>query len=372
MADFRVPALGADMETGKVAHWLVAPGSRVKSGDVVVVLETHKGAFDCEVFLDGVIEDLVPEGTELPVGGVLAHVRGAAEPPVEPPVGSPAVAAPPPTTRVRASPAARRRAQELGIEIGAITAGAAGAPIGLRDIAAATAHSAPAPTAPRGFDPAAMRQGIALAMARSKREIPHYYLARTVDFTAGDRWLGDYNASRPPEDRLLAAVLLLKASAVALARYPQFNGFWEQGGFRAGGGMHIGWAVAMRGGGLVAPAIHDVDRQSLAQLMQHMRDLVQRVRSGGLRGSEMSDPTVTVTSMGERGADRVLGVIYPPQVALIGFGAVRTRPWVTGGSVGACPLVEVSLSADHRASDGHAGGLLLAAVDEALQQPERL
>lgn len=396
MADFLVPALGADMESGKVVQWLVTPGSRVKSGDVVVVLETHKGAFDCEVFQDGVIEDLAPLGTELPVGAVLAHVRGdesraettegLATEPRERPGRVPA--ARPAGARVKASPAARRRARELGLVIEGISSDAPGAPIELRHVEAAAASrlTRPAPAGPsaanaplmtrpaaaRGFDPAAMRQGIAMAMARSKREIPHYYLERTVDFDAAERWIASYNANRAPDERLLAAVLLLKATAMALARYPQFNGFWEQGAFRAGQGFHVGWAVAMRGGGLVAPAIHDVDRKSLPELMTELRDLVQRVRSGGIRGSEMTDPTVTVTSMGERGPDRVFGVIYPPQVALIGFGAVRARPWVMGGDVRARSLVEVSLSADHRASDGHAGGLLLAAIDEALQTPEQL
>jgi pyruvate dehydrogenase E2 component (dihydrolipoamide acetyltransferase) len=240
---------------------------------------------------------------------------------------------------------------------------------------AISARAKPAPAARPargGFDPAQMRQAIAAAMSRSKREIPHYYLGTTVDFHAAQTWLESWNASRPPTERLLPAVLLLKATARALVQVPQLNGFYDKGAFRAGAGIHIGWAISLRGGGLVAPALHHADRQSLTELMAALRDLVQRARTGGLRSSELTDPTITVTSLGERGADSVLGVIYPPQVAIIGFGRVSERPWIAGGKVVPRPLVTLSLAADHRASDGHLGGKLLAAIDEALQDPATL
>jgi pyruvate dehydrogenase E2 component (dihydrolipoamide acetyltransferase) len=217
-----------------------------------------------------------------------------------------------------------------------------------------------------------MRQAIAAAMSRSKREIPHYYLSESIDFSAASAWLEAWNLNRPPDQRLLSAVLLLKATAKALQEVPQLNGFFENGAFRAGQGIHIGWAIALRGGGLVAPAIHDVDRKSLPELMLALRDLVQRARAGGLRSSELTDPTITVTSLGERGAQSVLGVIYPPQVAIVGFGRVVQRPWVVDGQVQVRPIVNTTLAADHRASDGHLGGQLLAALDRALQSPEHL
>jgi pyruvate dehydrogenase E2 component (dihydrolipoamide acetyltransferase) len=166
--------------------------------------------------------------------------------------------------------------------------------------------------------------------------------------------------------------LLLKATALALRDQPRLNGFCQDGVFRPGAGIHVGWAIALRGGGLIAPAIHDADRRALPELMAALRDLVQRARSGGLRSSELADPTVTVTSLGERGAEAVWGVIYPPQVAIIGFGRVVERPWVVEGRVVPRPLLQVSLAADHRVSDGHLGGQLLAAIDRALQTPENL
>lgn len=382
MADFLMPALGADMETGKVVQWLVQPGSRVRPGDVVAVVETHKGAIDVEIFLDGVIEDLVPLGEDLRVGAVLAHVHeiatGAPEPPGQP-------MAPPVATvqagsdagaRVRISPAARHRAHALGIEVERLRGTGADGAVTLADVEGARSYGQPelvlaGSTQPR-FDASLMRRAIAAAMTRSKREIPHYYLMRTIDCTASTEWLEEYNRERPPEQRLLAGVLLLKATAVGLREAPRLNGFYESGAFRPASGIHPGWAIALRGGGLIAPAIHDADRMSLSDLMTAVRDLVERARSGRLRSSELTDPTVTVTSLGERGAETVLGVIYPPQVAIIGFGRILRRPWVIDERIEARFVVNASLAADHRASDGHAGGLLLAAIDRALQEPQAL
>jgi pyruvate dehydrogenase E2 component (dihydrolipoamide acetyltransferase) len=371
MADFLMPALGADMETGKVVEWRVQPGSTVRRGDVVAVVETHKGAIDVEIFLDGVIEDLAPVGEELPVGAVLAHVRTASE-------ATPAASAPPAAApRPRLSPAARRRAQELGLDADRVQGTAADGSVSLADVeragAAAGSSTSVSAAPPRpGFDPALMRRAIAAAMARSKREIPHYYITTTIECGAALAWLEAYNRERSPQDRLLPAALLLKAAALGLHEVPQLNGFHENDAFRAGAGIHTGWAIALRGGGLVAPAIHDADRKSLPELMAALRDLVERARSGRLRSSELADPTVTVTSLGDRGAESVLGVVYPPQVAIIGFGRIVRRPWVVQDRIEPRPVLAASLAADHRTSDGHLGGLLLAAIDRALQRPEAL
>ena len=385
MADFLMPSLGADMETGTVVEWRVQPGSSVKSGDIVVVVETHKGAIDVEIFLDGVIDDLAPLGQALPVGAVLARVHPAGEAASTSSRESSRTSTAPATqavagvaVRAVVSPAARRRAQQLGIEPRTLHGSGVDGSVTLSDVehAAALAKPASAPEPARarkgGFDATQMRQAIASAMTRSKREIPHYYLTSTVDFGAASAWLEAYNRERAPEQRLLPAVLLLKATARALAEVRQLNGFFENGSWRAATGIHIGWAIALRGGGLVAPAIHDADRKTLPELMLALRDLVQRARTGGLRSSELTDPTVTVTSLGERGAESVLGIIYPPQVAIIGFGRMVQRPWVVAGQVVARPLIALSLAADHRASDGHLGGQLLAAIEQALQAPEHL
>jgi pyruvate dehydrogenase E2 component (dihydrolipoamide acetyltransferase) len=208
-------------------------------------------------------------------------------------------------------------------------------------------------------------------MGRSKRDIPHYYLATTIDLSAALSWLADANASRPVTERVLTAALLLNATALAVHEVPVMNGFWDDG-FRPSAAVHPGVAISLRGGGLVAPAIHDADQLSLDSLMAALRDLVQRTRAGTLRSSEMSDPTITVTNLGDQGAEEVFGIIYPPQVALVGFGTIVERPWTAEGMLGVRPTVRATLAGDHRVSDGHDGARFLAAIDRRLQTPEAL
>jgi pyruvate dehydrogenase E2 component (dihydrolipoamide acetyltransferase) len=217
-----------------------------------------------------------------------------------------------------------------------------------------------------------MRGAIATAMSRAKREIPHYYVATTIDFSTALGWLEAQNRDRPVTERLLYGALLLKAVALGLREVPELNGFWVNGRAERSDRVHVGVAISLRGGGLVAPALRDTDRQSIDELMRNLQDLVTRARAGSLRSSEMTDATITVTSLGERGVESVFGIIYPPQLALAGFGRVVERPWVADGRVVARRLVTATLSADHRATDGHRGALFLDAVDRLLQAPEKL
>jgi pyruvate dehydrogenase E2 component (dihydrolipoamide acetyltransferase) len=388
--DFRMPSLGADMEKGTVVEWLKKPGDPIVRGDVVAVVETQKGAFEIEIFDAGVLKEiLVAVGTEAPVGAVLARIEGhsttapavtGTPTPARPaPIrASPAAVKPPPAAahggeRLRISPAAARRALELGVDARGLRGSGPQGAIAVADIEQAAAKPAGPPAPPRrGFDPSAMRQAIAVAMARSKREIPHYYLSLPIDMARALEWMTDENARRDVEHRLLPAVLLLKATALALRQVPPLNGFWIDGAPKLSQAIHVGWAVSLRGGGLMAPAIRDADKLSLDQAMTALRDLVTRARTARLRGSEMMDPTITVTSVGERGAESVLGVIYPPQLAIVGFGAVRASPAVVEGQLAVRPLVYATLSGDHRASDGETGGRLLSAIDRLLQTPEAL
>jgi len=209
-------------------------------------------------------------------------------------------------------------------------------------------------------------------MSRSKREIPHYYLSETIPMARALAWLQQHNEGLAITERILPAVLQLKAVGLALQRVPQLNGFYRNDAFEPATAVHTGVAIALRGGGLVAPALHAVGSKPLAQLMRELADLVQRARAGSLRSSEMSDPTITVTNLGDQGVEAVFGVIYPPQVALVGFGSVAVRPWVDGGELRAVPLLTASLAADHRVTDGHQGALFLAELRDLLQQPEQL
>ena len=387
MSEFVMPKLGADMAAGKLVAWRKKPGDAVKRGDVVAEVETEKGVIEVEVFADGVVEKLlVAAGAEVPVGTPLATIRDSGAtprapspaapttPPVPPRAAPPGPALTPPTPageRVRVSPAARELARTLGIDVSTVRGTGPGGAVTREDVDRAGAFGA-APSPPAPDRAARMRQAIAAAMSRSKREIPHYYLATTIDLHAALAWLTARNADRPVTERLLPGVLFLKAVALALREVPELNALWVEDRAVPSGAVHVGVAISLRQGGLVAPAIHDADRKALDELMSDLRDLVSRARAGTLRSSEMSDPTITVTSLGDQGAETVYGVIYPPQVAIVGFGKVAERPRVVTGQVVARPVVTATLSADHRASDGHRGGLFLAAVERILQEPEKI
>jgi pyruvate dehydrogenase E2 component (dihydrolipoamide acetyltransferase) len=391
MIEFRLPSLGADMDQGKLLQWLVAPGDQAKKGQIVCIVDTAKAAIDVECWHEGTVHALLAEpGTTIPVGTLMAVLREpgeaaeavdawlARQPKAEPapvvaapiaaPVAAPAMAAPITAERKRASPAARRRAAELGIDLDRIAPGADGT-VSLEDVERAARAAKPAAPADRAAE---MRKVIAAAMARSKREIPHYYLAEDVPLAAATKWLAERNAQRSVTERLLLAPLLLKAVASGLRRYPEFNGYFRDGAFERGAGIHIGVAISLRAGGLVTPALHDVDRKDVDTVNRELLDLTQRARAGSLRLAELTDATITVTSLGDQGVASVFGVIFPPQVAIVGFGRVVERPWFVDGEVRTLPVVGATLAADHRASDGHRGGLLLAAIRDRLQEPDEL
>ncbi len=389
-----MPSLGADMEAGTLVEWLVKPGDWVKRGDVVAVVETQKGAIEIEIFQAGQIEEiLVNLHSKVPVGTALARIRQEGEgkagptavvlPPAPPTLLRPVPrrAAPalrplvtgPAATGVRASPAARRLAQELSIDLTTVTGSGPAGAITYADVERfGSAAAFREKKRPSWLDLDAMRTAIADAMARSKREIPHYYLEHQVDVTACEQWLAERNATLPPDSRLLFAALSIKAVALAVRRFPAFNGFYLDNKFEPALAVHVGVAIAMRGGGLAAPALHDADQLSLAELMSRMRDLVQRTRTGRIRSSEISDPTITVSSLGERGVETLYGIIYPPQVAIVGFGKAVARPWVIDGAVGPRSIIDITLSGDHRVTDGHAGALFLAEIGKLLREPGKL
>lgn len=394
-----MPSLGADMEAGTLIEWLVKPGDIVKRGDVVAVVETQKGAIEIETFQPGQVEQiLVGLNSKVPVGTSLARIRAEGEAPAPPPplpiavppiVAAPPIApippiaiptAPPPPgapaaapTRARVSPAARRLAAVRGIDLRDVTGSGPGGAIIYADVALALAKQA-APERKRApaLDLDAMRVAIAAAMARSKREIPHYYLSHQVDVTPSEYWLTAKNANLPPDNRLLMGALTIKATALAARRFPAFNGFYRDGKFETSKAVHLGVAIAIRGGGLASPALHDTDQLPLDELMNRMRDLVARTRAGRIRSSELADATLTVSSLGDRGVEALYGIIYPPQVAIVGFGKVVTRPWVVDSAIGPRSILTMTLSADHRVSDGHAGALFLAEIGKLLEDPDKL
>lgn len=362
MGDFRMPSLGADMRVGTLLSWKVKPGDRVKRGDIIAEVATDKGDIEIEVFEDGVVtEILVEAGREVPVGELMARIDAGGAAPSTAPSTTP--------ERVRATPAARRLAEERGVALASVRGTGPEGAVTREDVERAVRPA----TVERGEKPSeGMRLAIAAAMARSNREIPHYYLETHIDMTRALAYLAEMNEKLPLEERLLPAVLLLKAVALALRDVPELNGYWIDDALQKKEEIHIGFAISLRKGGLVTPAVHGVDQKSLQEIMAALRDLVPRARAGRLRSSELTDATVTVTNLGDLGVETVYGVIYPPQVALVGFGKILERPWADSGMIGIRPVLSATLAGDHRATDGARGAAFLEALTRRLQEPGKL
>jgi pyruvate dehydrogenase E2 component (dihydrolipoamide acetyltransferase) len=402
-------------DDGVVDALLIQPGTEVPVGTVIARICT-----EAELATPGAPK-VVPVEAK-PAATAAAVVAAAmAEAVAPPPAPAPApVAAPEPPSpaaaapeHLRISPLARKVAEDLHVDLklvhgtgpgGAIirsdiekaakeqkgaapvvaaapvpVAAPAPAPVAAAPAPAPSAVAAPpaAPAAPPAPAPAkdfstAMRQAIAAAMSKSNREIPHYYLETHIDMKRALQWLEEENARRTMKERFLPVVILLKATALALVDNPQLNGFWVEDHLEVSEAINIGFAVALRTGGLVTPAIHSVDLKSLDELRDAVSDLIMRTRAGRLKSSEMTDSTIVFTSLGDRGVEKVFGVIYPPQVALVGFGKVMDQVLVENGMIGVRPSIIATLAGDHRASDGHRGALFLESLNMHLQEPEKL
>jgi pyruvate dehydrogenase E2 component (dihydrolipoamide acetyltransferase) len=419
MKDITMPSFGADMAKGEVAEWKVKPGDTVKKGDIIASIETMKGLIDMEVFDNGVIDSLLATvGEELVVGQVIAKLRLANEPvtaedhedkvlkkakKVEDSApetvlnqtsatyvirhrGDELLKDPQdPKVRKKISPLALKTAQQQGMnwqQIG-VGSGPSGA-IVLADITAAlpidTVQSADStdtisePSKSRASQTAAddMRQAIAAVVSQSKRDIPHYYLQQDICLDKVQYWLTQHNKGLSSKERILSNALIYCAIAKALTDFPQFNGFYKGGEYQAQNSIHLGNVINLRQGGIIVAAIHDSDELNPLQMMEKIKDQVVRAREGGLRMSEMQDSTITVSNLGERGVDSIQSIIFPPQVAIIGLGKVRTAPWVVEQQVISASITTLSLAADHRVSDGHSGARLLNKIDKLLQKPEAL
>jgi len=363
MAEIYLPALGADMTEATLLTWHIAIGDRVHRGDIIATVDTAKSALDIEALQDGVVESLdVSPGTTVPVGAVLGSLATI---PSSLALGSTAHE----PTRMPSSPLARRRAAELGVDLSEVKPSAPSGIIGLADVertqgqGQARSNATLVSVEPRSTS-AGTREVIAALMTRSKREIPHFTLQSTIDVEACLRRLEERNARVPLAERILPAAVMLRAVAQAATVIPQVNGHYDQG-FRPASGVHLGMAISLRESGVVAPAILDADQLDLPTLMQRMKDLVRRARAGRLRASELSESTLTATILGDEGVDVVNGIIFPPQVALVGFGRMAPRPWAVDGMLAVHRVVTMTLAADHRVIDGHVGSRFLRAIEDA-------
>ncbi|HAT2067344.1 TPA: 2-oxo acid dehydrogenase subunit E2 [Legionella pneumophila] len=352
MYEFKMPSLGAEMTHGTLLEWHIAPGDIVKLHDIIAVIDTDKAAVEVEAFGEGIVEKLITTPGELvPVGTVMALIRERGDKEV---VSSTEPTKP--VEKIKISPLARKLAHQLNIDISQMKGSGPDGVITEADIKKnATVGSL------KEDHTQSMRKVIATAMARSKREIPHYYLSSEIDLNNALEWLEKYNKNHSVTERIVYAALLIKAVVRALNKFPEFNGYYINNEYKASELIHVGMAISLRGGGLITPALLHTEKLSLVEIMNNLTDLVTRTRTGKLKGRELSDSTITITNLGELGVDSVFGVIYPPQVALIGFGRITPKKTIIA-----------TLSADHRVSNGLVGSRFLSFIAKILQEPDQL
>ena len=383
MIEFKMPNLGADMEAGTLVEWLVKPGSNVKRHDIIAVVDTQKGLIDIEVFDEGTISELViRENQKVPVGTVMALIESAKESVIKKEERVPEKIIEEKKIEkiiiteiphgIKASPLAKRIAAENGIDLTTIKGSGEEGAIIKGDVVRAITEKIAPPQEKKIVAPAeSIRMAVAAAMSKSNREIPHYYLETKVDMSKVLAWLAEANKQRSVKQRLLPVVLLIKAVANALGEVPDLNGYWENG-LQRKTDINIGFVVSLRTGGIMIPAIHNADKKTIDELMASLNDIIPRARAMKLRSSELSESTFTITSLGEENVETVYGVIYPPQVGLVGFGSISEQPWAESGMLDVRPVLNITLSADHRASDGATGSRFLMAIKNHLLKPEAL
>lgn len=389
MIEFLMPNLGADMEDGTLVEWRKKKGDTLKRGDIIAEVETQKGLIEIEVFEEGIIDELlIEEGTKVPVGTPMALISTATEKQVVPVTKKSerkATKEKPETVtkpeKVKASPLAKRIASEHKIDLSQIQGTGENDAITKDDVEKAIAQKqkgvanqeVPSATTEDKTKSTSntIRAAVASAMEKSNREIPHYYLEKTIDMTKVLAWMKEANKERPVKQRLLPAALLIKAAALSLQEVPELNAIWDNG-LRIKSDINIGFVVSLRDGGIIVPAIHAANLKTVDEIMGKLNDIIPRAKALKLRSSELSDSTITITSIGEGGADSVYGIIYPPQVAIIGFGSISEQPFAENGMLGVHPVVHATLAADHRATDGLTGSRFLTALNSHLQNPESL
>ena len=380
MIEFQMPSLGADMEDGTLIEWKKKPGDVVKRGDIIAEVETQKGLIEIEVFDEGIIgELLIQEGTKVPVGTPMALIQPSGievEKPIElhpimEKITVPITEIQSETVFVKASPLAKKMAAENHIDLSKITGTGPDGAITKDDIDAIIKLQEPLETEKLSTATKAIRLAVAAAMSKSNREIPHYYLEKKIDMTKMLAWLQEANKQRTVTNRLLPVVLFIKAMAKSLKEVPDLNAVWDNGLFQKTE-INIGFVVSLRNGGIIVPAIQQSDTKSTDEIMLALNDLIPRARALKLRSSELSTSTITLTNLGDAGADTVFGIIYPPQVAIVGLGSSTEQPFAENGMLGIRTMATVTLAGDHRATDGLTGSRFLSILDKNLQNPQAL
>ncbi|HNS47904.1 MAG TPA: dihydrolipoamide acetyltransferase family protein [bacterium] len=383
-----MPKLGETMEEGFLVKWLKSEGDRVAKGEVIFEVMSDKTNFEVESPRAGILRRiLVAAGDRpIPVTTVVGYLADNLEEPL--PAGS--VVAPAPKTGgaeplpaagaegpvsgrkddapVAASPLARRLARELGLPLASIPGTGPGGRVTERDVRSAAEvglkKGPPAPAASGKKRLSPMRQLIAARLSQSKREIPHYYLRRVLDVSALTAARVRLKASSP---EITYTDLLVRAVAAALGEFPDLNATFENDSVTVYETVNLGLAVSVAEG-LVVPVIKSAGKLSLAELVAERKRLVALARANRLQRGDLEGGTFTISNLGMYGVDSFYPIIYPPQVAILGVGAIREGLLVRDGSIMIRPLLELTLAADHRVVDGACGGRFLQRIQELIDQ----
>jgi pyruvate dehydrogenase E2 component (dihydrolipoamide acetyltransferase) len=367
--DVIMPALGMAQETGKVLRWLKAEGDAVAKGEALLEIETDKVTVELESPADGVLGGIsAAEGDDVPVGETIAFVLAAGESvPELAPTPAPAVAATAPAGRARrplASPKARRLAKERGLDLAMLAGSGPGGAVVAADVG-------PAPNGDRGGAavPAVWRL-MAERTTASWQSVPHFYLRREVDASRLESWRSVARA-RPGQERVSHTDLLVKLVAEALRRHPRVNASWHDGAVVPGDRIGVGIAVAVDDG-LVVPVVHDADRLSLADVVARRLELVEAARGGRLRPDDVTGGTFTLSNLGMYGVDSFDAIVNAPQAAILAVGRILDRVVPVDGRPAIRPMLNLSLSFDHRVVDGARGAEFLETLASLVEEPAGL
>ena len=366
-----MPKYGLQQDDGTVVRWLKNEGEKVEKGEGLVEVETDKAVFEYESPEAGVLRKiLVKEGAVVPVLSVIAVVTDSPDEPVDVdvpvPVASeesggisgPSPPAPVQTSpgggRVKSSPAAKKLAKDLGVDLTTVEGTGPGGRITREDVEQAAAKgpipAGASPGPPESRTPLSrMRQAIGRAMSESKGTIPHFYVSVEVDMTDLEAW--HKKAAEAQGIQLSVTDLLIKAAAEALKGFPSLNASLDGDSMVIHEAVHIGLAVGTEEG-LLVPVIPNVQTKSMIDLAKERADVVEAARSGKLKGSDRA--TFTISNLGMFGVKSFIAIINPPESAALAVGAIRSevKPFGDQESFAVRRVMEITLSADHRLADG--------------------
>lgn len=362
-----MPSLGADMDEAKMVEWKIKPGDTVKKHQIIASIETTKSVIDVESFHEGKITEILAHiGDVIQVGHPILKMETAEE--IVATTITQLSEVKPSAQRLKISPAAKKMAEENHVDLSQLKGTGPEGEIMLKDV-----ESKIAAAPEKSYKGINLREAIAALMTKSKKEIPHYYVEREIRLDSFMNWIDEKNKALPVDDRLLVPATLMKAIILALKKFPQLNGYYKNANFEMKNEINLGIAFSIKEGGVMAPAVLEADKMILSEFNKAVMDLAQRTRKGGLKNREMSDGTITVTNVGDLGSDSVFGIIFPPQVSIVGLGRIRKAPLVDrDDKIQSGLVIDITLSADHRVSDGLYGARFLNEVDQILNSPSLL